>query len=375
MLRRPIALLLCTLSLQLGWTQPVPNSDAPRLLQPGDQLEINIFSLPEIEKKYLIRADGTFFHPFAGQVLASGRSLAQLEADLQQRFRKQLKKPTFRLGLTSVADAEAAVLGEVRNQGKYKIVSGANVMDLLAQAGGTTEKADEDGLILLRAGKQVKLSLSPTAQSSLSQLQLRNGDILYVNRGKRVGVAGEVQLKGIYVISSKSAHPIEDAIKAAGGAGETAALNRVQIIRPSLAKPIDVNMLEPETAAKIGLEDGDTLVLPPRRAVVLGAVAKPGPVPLAGRESLLDIISNSGLQQGRLDAVVVIRSADVMAGNDKKEVYNLEIALGETTPVVNVGIHDGDVVYVPHKETGNGLLGDGQGIMSILFMARSFLSL
>ncbi|MBT9585599.1 SLBB domain-containing protein [bacterium] len=362
--------------------QPVPShilerlDTSKRLLQPGDQLEINIFTLPEMEKKYQIRADGTFYHPFAGDVPAAGKTLQQLEETLRLRFKKELRKPAFRVGVTALAESEAAVLGEVRQQGKFKFAPGTSVMDLLAQAGGLGDKADRDGAVILRGGKQIALDMGPSGQSELARMMVQAGDILYVNRGKRVGVSGEVQDKGVYAVSSKSRNSVEDAVKAAGGAKETAALGRVQIIRPSLAKPIEVDLLNPQTASKIVLEDGDMVLVPARRAILLGAVSKPGNLPLVGSETLVDVLGQAGLAQAELEAVVVVRAADVLAGNDKKEVYNLQSSFAQGQAMVNVPIHDGDLVFVPSKEQfQGGLLGNGFQLMNILFMARSLLAI
>ena len=345
-----------------------------RQLQAGDRLEIHILTLPELEKTYLVRADGTFYHPFAGEVTAAGKTLPQLEVLLKQRFGKQLRSPAFRVGLTSTAEAEASVLGEVHAQGKFKFSEGATVMDLLAQAGGLSEKADRDSAILVRSNKQIPISLTPTVEDGVTTLKVRNGDILYVNRGKRVGVSGEVQIKGVYAIGSKSKNSIEEAVKSAGGANETAALNRVQLIRPSLAQPIVVNLLDPSQSSKVVLEDGDTVLVPPRRVVLLGAVTKPGPLVLTGKENLVDVVAAGGTDRGRLDSVVLVRSADVMSGTDKKEIYNLQESFSEGKQVVNVPIYDGDVVFIPAKEEGGGFL-QNAAMVNLLLMARSFFSI
>lgn len=358
-----------------GLTIPEGRFDTlSRPLQPGDQIEIHIFTLPDLEKTYQIRADGTLYHPFAGEVPAAGKTMAELERLLAQRFKKQIKTPGFRVALTSMAEAEAAVLGEVRNQGKFRFAAGTSVMDLIAQAGGISDKADRDSAILLRGGKEIRLNLGDGHQGELSKLLVRSGDILYINRGKRVGVAGEVQTKGVYAIGSSSPNSVEEAIKSAGGATDTAALNRVQIIRPSLAEPITVDMLNPKSAASVVLQDGDTVVIPPRRAVILGAVGKQGALPLTGKETLVEVVSLAGVSSGRLDAVVVVRAPDVVAGNDKKEVYDLENSLNQGNATVNVPIHDGDLVFVPPKDPNSrGLLENG-GMLNLLLMARSFFS-
>lgn len=383
-MRRPSSRFLASLLVGLlGLSPSAPGQPPPaaqelesatRLLNPGDTLEIHIATLPELEKKYVIRADGTFFHPMAGEVPAAGKTLPQLEKLLRQKLKKELRNPSFRVGLTQLAEAEASVLGEVRSQGKFKFPGGSSVLDLLAQAGGISEKADPDSAVLWRQGKEIPVSLSPTRQSEMSRLMVRNGDILYVNKGKRIGVSGEVQTKGVYAVSVRSTNPLEDAVKAAGGPTEAAALNRIQVIRPSLGNPMIVDLMDPAQLAKVVLEDGDVVVVPPRRAVVLGSVSKSGALPLNGGETLMDVLSAAGPSNAELGAVVVVRSSDVMAGNDRKEVYNLEESFSQGKSAVNVPVRDGDVVYVPAKNTSGGLLESG-GLMNLLFLARSFFAL
>lgn len=348
------------------------------VLQPGDQIEVHVFSMPELEKVYMIRADGSFFHPLVGEVQARGKTLAQLEAALKPIMTRELKRARFRVGLHSLAEAEASVMGEVHSQGMFKFVPGSSALDLIAHAGGLTNKADLDGAVVLREGKKIELSLTRENQTSLANFLIQSGDVIYVHPGKRVGVSGEVHEKGLYAVSFRNG-TIEDAIKAAGGASGTAALNRVLINRPSLAKPLEVNLLSKDGTDPNILKDGDTVVVPARRAVVVGAVDKAGPVNLTGKENLCDIISAVGTSRGRLDQVVVIRAADMAKVEPngeitgKKEEYNLEKFFSEGTGAPEVILNDGDVVFVPTKDQGQDLLGNA-GFLNMVLMARSFLS-
>jgi polysaccharide export outer membrane protein len=349
------------------------------VLQPGDQIEVHVFSMPELEKVYQIRADGSFFHPLVGEVQARGMTLSQLELALKPRISKELKRSNFRLGLHSLAEAEASVLGEVHSQGMFKFAPGSSALDLIAHAGGLTNKADLDGAVVLREGKRIELDLTKQNQAALSNFLIQSGDVIYIHPGKRVGVSGEVHEKGLYAVSFRNG-TIADAIKAAGGATGSAALNRVLINRPSLAKPLEVNLLVKASIDPELLKDGDTVVVPARRAVVLGAVDKAGPVNLTGQENLCDVISAVGTSRGRLDQIVVIRADQVTRSDPNgenaapnKEEYNLEKFFAEGTGKPEVALNDGDVVFVPSKDQPNDLLSTN-GLMNIMFMARSFLS-
>lgn len=238
---------------------------------------------------------------------------------------------------TSTAGFEAAILGEVTDQGKFILNSGASLLDLIVLGGGPTPKADLQSATLLRDGREFPISLAPHNVLGLSRLKICKGDIVYVSRGLRIGVSGEVIERGIYVVSRQSMDPLGELLESAGTTS-SAALDRIQIVRPSLAKPIMVNSL----ARDLQLEDGDTVVVPALRCVVLGSVDKPGAIPLRGGETLGLIVAAAGASRGRLNEVNVIRSADVASGCDKREIYDLN-----DVAQAGVRINDGDVVFVP----------------------------
>lgn len=377
-------LAACLLGAQLGSALAAPVGDDMRrasvppnyLLQPGDKLEIQIDSLAETEKIYQIRADGNINHPVAGEIRAAGKPLKEVEKVLRTRLEYCLKRPSFRLGIYSVAEIEASVLGEVKSQGKFRVNAGASVLDLLALSGGPTVKADLETAALVRDEQEIPVNISPGNSKELSRIKLVNGDMLVMKAGKRVSVTGEVREPGTFAVSYLSKDPIEDALKAAGGTKETAALNRVVLTRPSVRKPvtIDLNVRDENGHVKLPmpLEDGDIIGVQPCRCVVVGGVDKQGQVILTGNETLFDIVSASGTSRGRLDEVVVIRAADVESGTDKRETYNLEEAFTDAKAIPKVSIYDGDVVYVPAKaEAGLGTM----GMLNMLFMARSLFAI
>jgi protein involved in polysaccharide export with SLBB domain len=349
-------------------------------LEPGDKLEITVDSLPETEKIFQVRSDGMIQHPVAGEVSAAGKTLLQVQNILKSRFQTYLKKPSFRVGIYSVAEIEASAMGEVMKQGKYSLASGASLLDLIAQAGGPTPKADVSAAVFVRGEKEMILDLQNTPRTELAKVKIANGDILMVNAGKRVSVTGEVREPGTFAVSYRSSTPVDDALKSAGGTKETAALHRVLLVRPSLKKPIVMNLNNRDSADKlidpVEIQDGDIISVQPLRCVVLGGVSKQGAVVLTGNETLFDIVSSVGTGSGRLNEVVVVRAADVDAGTDKREVYNLEEAFKDFKSIPKVPIYDGDVVFVPPQEPG-GMFGQGGiwNILSIVGMARSLFAI
>lgn len=343
------------------------------ILKPGDKLNIFVNALPELESVYEVRVDGGIYHPIVGQLQAAGRTVDDLKVDFHKRLAKELKRPEFRLGLQQLSLHQLSVLGEAKSQGTYEMGVGSTALDLLAKAGGLGDKADRDRAIILRGDKQIEISLEPVEGQGLTQMQ--PGDVLYIQTGSQVSVAGEVQKPGPYSISKLSGSPW-DAIIAAGGSKEEAALNRVKLIRPTLPEPLILD-LRPEAengipeAAKI-LQSGDVVMVPARQAVLLGS-GKVGPVPLKGNDTLIDVLSQRLGEGADLKHVFVVRATDVFENRDKKEEYDLEkFFKGGDSLHASIPIYDGDLVYVPAKGKGNSVFSNLSSIFSILNIARLF---
>ena len=349
-------------------------SSEEHILRPGDRIEFNIAALPEMPTIYDIRVDGHFYHPLVGDIEASGRTLKDLRGVLEDRLSKELRNPTFRLGIIRVAQHSVAVLGEAEKQGTFQVGVGASVLDVIAAAGGLSEKADSDRAVLLRGDERVEVSLRPEKGGGLTKV--RSGDILYILAGSPVSVSGEVTSPGVYSVSRVNGDP-RQAILAAGGAKEVASLKRVRLIRATLPEPIILDLspdsTEPLPEEAQQLQAGDILTIPARQAILLGAVATPGPIPLRGDETLIDILPANVNSDSNIKHILVVRAEDVRKNRDKREEYNLEEYFKEGKADIVVPIGDGDLVFVPPKKSKGSIFGPFfQDIFSVFSIARIF---
>ena len=354
-----------------GSLTPLTSED--HILRVGDELMLHIGSLPELPSSYIIRVDGYFFHPLIGEVRATGRTLGDLRAELKSRLAKELRKPAFRLGIKQVAKHQVAVLGEAQKQGSFEVALGSTVLDVIAQAGGLTDKADRETAVLLRGDQRMEVPLRPDTGGGLTQI--RTGDVLYILSGAAVSVAGEVTTPGVYSVSRTAGSP-RQALLAAGGAKEEASLARVRLVRATETEPIVLD-LRPDAESPIPeraqqLQEGDILVVPARQAVILGAVSKPGPVPLRGGETLIDILPAQVSKDSDVNKILVVRANDVRANRDQKEEYNLKNYFEKGDASAAVAIHDGDIIYVPARPESSGIFGRGFNILSLISLARLF---
>ena len=98
---RCLAVLLLASSLsspvsaQSSLPLPTPDSEGPELLEgtlsseayilgAGDQVEVNVFRLPEYSGTYEVLVDGTLRLPMIGQVSVAGMTLEEAQAAISQ---------------------------------------------------------------------------------------------------------------------------------------------------------------------------------------------------------------------------------------------------------------------------------------------------
>ncbi len=349
--------------------QPPP-SQGHRLI-PGDEVEILIVALPDLERVYRLRSDGGLYHPLAGEIPASGRTLEELRQILEKRLARDLKNPSVQVGLRSMARQDVTILGEVAKPGKYAILPGASVLDVLAMAGGNTPNADLSTAVLMRGGQSQTVSLAPPdpTATEVPQILVEPGDILYLLAGTQISVVGDVANPGVYALPRTACDPWR-ALHAAGGPKPGAALNRVVLQRATLPAPVVLDLSRPDSPlpeeARV-LMQGDSLRIPERQVVLLGGVSQAGPLTLQAGENVLDVIMRAGVTDPKtLDDVTIIRAEDVRAGRQKTERHDLTpyIKKGDTT--VLVPVFDGDVVYVPAPAQRGRF-----NLLNLLFLGRA----
>src|SRR5256714_5757395 len=76
-------------------------ADVPRhvILASGDVLKLTLFAAPELNQWQKTRADGKLSLPLVGEVDAAGKTVGQLQSDLVQLYKSQLKTPEVTVSL------------------------------------------------------------------------------------------------------------------------------------------------------------------------------------------------------------------------------------------------------------------------------------
>jgi polysaccharide export outer membrane protein len=138
-----------------GGTSAEPSATQPviapgYLLQPGDVLQIAVWKETELTAEVLIRPDGGMSFPLAGELQASGHTVAELTGMLEARIRKFEPDAVITVGVKAAAGNRVYVIGKVARPGDFPLNRPTDVMQALSLAGGATPFADTNGIRILR---------------------------------------------------------------------------------------------------------------------------------------------------------------------------------------------------------------------------------
>ena len=134
------------------WTSPAHAQQlADYKLSPGDQLEISVWKEPDLTKTVIVRPDGKFTVPLAGEISAAGRTLTQVQTDVTTRLLKYIPEAVVTAALVVMEGNRIYVIGQVNKPGTFVMNPRFNVLQALSVAGGLTPFAGANDIIILRS--------------------------------------------------------------------------------------------------------------------------------------------------------------------------------------------------------------------------------
>ncbi|WP_425259340.1 polysaccharide export protein EpsE [Rubrivivax sp. RP6-9] len=243
--------------------QPLQAADAPAnyTIGAGDLLRFAVFQQPDLSLETRVSESGMISFPLLGAVRLGGLTVAQAEAEITRGLREGsfLQQPQVTLLLVSVRGNQVSVLGLVNKPGRFPLdVVGMRLSELLALAGGLAPGAND--IVTLsgeRDGKAFRSEVDLPAlygrQPSGTDPELRNGDVVFVDRSPVVYVHGEVQRPGSFRLERDMS--AMQAVAASGGVTLRGTLRGLRVHRRDPEGKLQ--MLQPGLADK--LQDGDVV--------------------------------------------------------------------------------------------------------------------
>jgi len=228
---------------------PPPAAPAPRKepqdykLGPGDLIDVGVFEWDTVGQNRVVEVRvserGAIALPLVGEIEVAGRTIADVRREIESRFVREglLKTPFVTVGVREYASKRVAVLGAVEEPGMYTLRQNeATFLDVLALAGGVTERAGATAQIIRRsregeAGQPIEIDLVRLLDEGdlAANPMLRDGDAIHVSPAPDFYVQGYVRTPGPYPLRRPTM--VLQGIARAGGLIVRDASPRIALLR------------------------------------------------------------------------------------------------------------------------------------------------
>lgn len=246
-------------------------SAANYIIGAQDVLAITVLEDDKLNGRYTVEADGTFSFPLLGRIMAGGMTIRDFEVALKAKLKEGFfVNPQVAVVVEQYRSQRVFVTGEVRTPGMIPLTGGMTLVEALTRAGGATGITSSGEVAIVRAkeeGKAVNEDGDEPIRVSLRDLEsggrtgnieLRDGDTIYVLRAESFYVFGEVKSPGAHSVRENMT--VLQALALAGGATVDAALNRIRIIRMENGERKELKKVKLTDLVKAG----DTIIVPER---------------------------------------------------------------------------------------------------------------
>ncbi len=133
----------------------LPGTQAPVVtaeyrINPGDQLDIKFFYNPELNEEQIVRPDGKISLQLIDEIMAAGRTPAELTTELKEKYTEELASPAVTVIVKSSSNMKIYVDGEVLKPGVLPLLGSMTVLQAIASSGGLKDTARREEVIVIR---------------------------------------------------------------------------------------------------------------------------------------------------------------------------------------------------------------------------------
>jgi polysaccharide export outer membrane protein len=168
---------------------PVDDQDVSQdyLIGPEDVVEVMVWKNADLSRVVNVRPDGKISLPLIGDIQAAGYTALQLKDEITEQLNVYYKEtPQVSVIVQQVNSYAIYILGEVRRPGKYVVKTGTTFLQAISLAGGFTEFASTNRILLKRKvdEKNLESSMSVKYKAVISGVQrnimLKSGDTIII---------------------------------------------------------------------------------------------------------------------------------------------------------------------------------------------------
>ncbi|HOG83138.1 MAG TPA: polysaccharide biosynthesis/export family protein [Deltaproteobacteria bacterium] len=158
--------------------------EPPYLIGASDLLEISVWGEENLSRQVTVRSDGFISLPLVGDVRTAGRTPSQLKEDLESRLSQYIKDPRCAVIVLEPRSKRYYVQGQVAQPGQFTLDKVLTLTQVIPIAGGFTEWADDDSIVILReeGDKKIRMEVdfSRIIKGKAEDVPIKPGDTIIV---------------------------------------------------------------------------------------------------------------------------------------------------------------------------------------------------
>lgn len=161
-------------------------SSATYRIQPGDKLFISVWKEEGLAQTVIVRPDGGITFPLAGELSASGKTVAALTEEIRTRLVRFIPEALVTVDVAEIRGARVYIIGQVNKPGELIMNPTLDVIQALSMAGGLTAFASSGDIRILRRSTDSQTAIpfdynAVIRGRSLDQnIMLEDGDVVIV---------------------------------------------------------------------------------------------------------------------------------------------------------------------------------------------------
>jgi polysaccharide export outer membrane protein len=226
------------------------NASSEYRIGPEDLLEITLFNVPSTRESEMhvtprtltvrVTHQGQISLPLAGEVAVNGLTVSGLEKRIREVYDKYIYNPQVGV-LVKEFRQRASVIGAVQKPGVFELTGPKSVIELLAMAGGVSEKAGSQVHIYRQRGKEREthvidlavlansVGLINASSAAMINMPVEPGDMINVPEAGMFFVDGAVHKPGSYALGRR--YSLSQALATAGGVNIELNSDDISILR------------------------------------------------------------------------------------------------------------------------------------------------
>lgn len=153
-----------------------------------DLLQISVFGVQDLDKEVRVNSNGQISLPLVGGVMAGGRTIPELEAQLAKKYADGfLQNPQVSVFVKEYSSQRITLEGAVKKPGIYPITGKTSLLQAIALAEGVDDKiADLGGIVVMRqvGGKRqaAVFDLRQVRRGIIEDPQVYGDDVIVVEQ-------------------------------------------------------------------------------------------------------------------------------------------------------------------------------------------------